>query len=505
MPHESSSDSSPPGFRIESADQSYSDRTRKQARPRRSYWPWLIGAATLLLTIGGLIAANQLVNLAPTTTEIVTPNLPVEKNDPAPGFQANITAAPPVLSADKLAEIERGIVVIQTADSDGSRSLGSGFLIGDEGFVVTNYHVISSAARSRVVFANGAAYDVQGYAALSPSDDLAILKLRETPANIIPLTIAENASPESLAPVVAIGHPAGVQFSPFDGRISRVVQSTELSRSSQRFLQRHTQSNRNHTWVQHTARLTEGNSGGPLVNQDGEVVGVNTWIDRHTGFSYALHTTYLKRLLENRFAQVASLERYASPQARAQLAATRLQSEGLESLYDQAEEIEWRPASALDYEILQQLAWALTVARLSPEAFGADPLADEHAMEETRRAADLVEKRIRNLKWDAFGQATLMNELAADQVGRPWSGLFLFGEVERVVEGDAGSRGAIVRLSGFEQQIFIRLDGVLANPPPRARVLILGVNNGQVARFGDNPLRLTTAPEIAAGLFLELE
>lgn len=507
-------DSNEPEFPIEPAglpkptdELSLSQRTRKQAASSTKASTWLIGggAVTILIAVLVLVAFYSTRPNPPAKTLITTDVTPRDNVDDKKPVDVRVAATPAVLGSEKLAEIEKSVVVLQTSDLDGSQSLGSGFVVSDSGLIATNYHVIASAARSRAVFAGGAHYEVEGYVAVSPENDLAILKLRNPPDNLKPLPLVTTEKIDSLSAIVAIGHPAGIAFSPFDGRVSRLVQSTDLSRDSQRFLRRHMRTERDHLWVQHTARLTEGNSGGPLVNDQGEVVGVNTWVDRRTSFSYALHVGYLRSLLANQLAEVASLERFADPPARAAVASQRLQSKEIEQLFNDAEEFDWRPTTTLDYEILQQLAWALTVARLSPQAFGANPLADEEAFETTRLAADRIETRLQKKAWDEFGQATLINELAVDHINTAWSGVFFFGKVDRVVTGDAGARGAIIRLAGFDHQVFVRLDGLLANPPADSLVLVMGVNNGQVARFGDNPLRLTIAPEVSAGFFLELD
>jgi hypothetical protein len=73
-----------------------------------------------------------------------------------------------------------------------------------------------------------------------------------------------------------------VEFSPFDGKISRLIHTSQLSAATQKFVRELTGSQRDHRWNQHTANLSDGNSGGPLVAENGEVLGINTWVDRQT-------------------------------------------------------------------------------------------------------------------------------------------------------------------------------------------------------------------------------
>ncbi|MEM7005495.1 MAG: Do family serine endopeptidase [Pseudomonadota bacterium] len=160
-------------------------------------------------------------------------------------------------------------------DDDGFRregSLGSGFVISDDGLIVTNNHVIESADEIEVVFSDGRSLS----AALIGRDsdtDLAVLKV-ESDEPLPFVRFADSDSAEVGDWVMAIGNPFG-----FGGSVSAGIISA---------LERDIRSGRYDNFIQTDAAINRGNSGGPLFTLGGEVVGVNTAIISPTGGSVGI-------------------------------------------------------------------------------------------------------------------------------------------------------------------------------------------------------------------------
>ncbi len=151
------------------------------------------------------------------------------------------------------------VVQVVVSDSSGKElGLGSGFILSPDGQIVTNYHVIKGAHSAIVKLTNGAFFPVDGVLAEDPERDLAILKV---PGKNLPsLTLAEAERIQVGEHVVAIGSPLGLQNTVSDGIISAVRDESDGKQ-----------------WVQTTAPASPGNSGGPLLEPHGQVVGVITW------------------------------------------------------------------------------------------------------------------------------------------------------------------------------------------------------------------------------------
>lgn len=485
-------------------------------RPRRT----VLGAALRSLVWGLVVALMAVVGtLAWESGRNVAPRRPATSKLPGP--TAPPTAAPTVAPVDpdasplepespsdrsglraRLERIEESVVKIETGQAEQLDTLGSGFVVDRRGLVATSYHVVAEATQARVRFKDGAAYDVEGYAAVDPQTDLAVLKLRDPPQQLPTLELIE-LDPDRLSSVVAIGHPRGVEYSVFEGKVSRVVTTSELPGGSQRFLRQLIEGRVDHRWIQHTAGLSEGNSGGPLLNQQGQVVGINTWVDRAAQFSYALHARHLRQMLENLPPTVAPLAQFARRDARTLELLKQLTPESLDALVARAQGFGWRPETEADYEVLQRLAWSITAIQL-PGTLSRGRLDDR--LDALTITCDRIVKRLAESTWDALGQVTIVNEHASAHVFEPMAGLFLFATVERVVDGDEGERGAIVQIAGEEQRLFLPLDRELSVPDAGLQCLVLGVNyDGHTVRYGDNPLRLITAPVIATRTILPLK
>lgn len=154
---------------------------------------------------------------------------------------------------------------------------GSGFVYHDDGYVVTNNHVVSGGRSFEVVFASGERLAARLIGADADSD-LAVLKVDSLPDSVAPLALAEAGSLQVGQFVVTIGNPFGEQGSMSLG----IVSGLERSLRSQR------DQSANSAYslpsvIQTDAPINPGNSGGPLLNLAGEVVGVNSAIATTTG------------------------------------------------------------------------------------------------------------------------------------------------------------------------------------------------------------------------------
>ncbi len=153
---------------------------------------------------------------------------------------------------------------------------GSGFVTNTDGTIVTNNHVVEDGSSYEVVFANG---DRQSARLIGRDvdSDLAVLKVDQLPGGITPLPLAASDSLQVGQFVVAIGNPFGEQGSMSFGIVSGLNRSLQSDRTT---------SGSSYSLpevIQTDAPINPGNSGGPLLNLDGQVVGINSAIATETG------------------------------------------------------------------------------------------------------------------------------------------------------------------------------------------------------------------------------
>jgi serine protease Do len=148
-------------------------------------------------------------------------------------------------------------------------ALGSGFVVDRAGYILTNHHVIEGADRIQVKFANDETeYDAKVIGS-DPPTDIAVIKV-ESKKDLTPLKIGNSDAVQVGDWSVAIGSPFGFQASVTAGIISAKERDVDPNQQFQHFLQT-------------DAAINPGNSGGPLLNINGEVIGINTAIATRTG------------------------------------------------------------------------------------------------------------------------------------------------------------------------------------------------------------------------------
>jgi hypothetical protein len=165
--------------------------------------------------------------------------------------------------ADLIERAEKSVVRIDAKGRDGEW-LGSGFVTEQNGVIFTNHHVMEGAVSAKAVFQDGRSYDVVGVKFLDATHDIAVIKIDA--GNLPVLTIAEEL-PRKGENVVALGSPHGLSFTASQGIVS-AIRSFEVAEGDDL---------PEGVMLQTTAPISSGNSGGPLINPQGIVVGMNTW------------------------------------------------------------------------------------------------------------------------------------------------------------------------------------------------------------------------------------
>jgi len=156
-------------------------------------------------------------------------------------------------------------------EGQAQQALGSGFVIDKDGHIVTNFHVVQGASRIEVSFSNQDTVKAR-VVGTDPSTDLALLKVDVPAKALTPLSLADSDAVRVGDPVVAIGNPFGLDRTVTAGIVSA--------------LQREVRSPNNYTIdhvIQTDAPINSGNSGGPLIDGQGRVIGVNSQIETANG------------------------------------------------------------------------------------------------------------------------------------------------------------------------------------------------------------------------------
>jgi S1-C subfamily serine protease len=152
-------------------------------------------------------------------------------------------------------------------EGEGGSSTGSGFVIDDEGHILTNNHVIEGASKVTVKLGDSEeTYDAE-VVGTDPGTDVALLKVDAPASQIHPLKLGSSADAEVGDPVVAIGNPFGLDQTVTSGIVSALQRNIQAPNG---FSISHV--------IQTDAAINPGNSGGPLINAEGAVIGINAQI-----------------------------------------------------------------------------------------------------------------------------------------------------------------------------------------------------------------------------------
>jgi putative serine protease PepD len=191
--------------------------------------------------------------------------------------QVTVQSAQPVANGSALSvnsiyqRAYRGVVEITVRDV-GSSAEGSGFVYDSSGNIVTNQHVVAGAQSISVKFWNGKTYSAQIVGGDS-STDLAVIKVNAPDSQLYPLTLGSSSKLAVGDPVVAIGSPFGLEETVTSGIVSALHRS--IDSPNQGFSIPDS--------IQTDAAINHGNSGGPLLNAQGQVIGVNAQIRSDSG------------------------------------------------------------------------------------------------------------------------------------------------------------------------------------------------------------------------------
>jgi S1-C subfamily serine protease len=238
---------------------------------------FLMVIVVMLVSVCGGVIVVQAAGEAPAATPSSHPQ-PTKTPTPS-------TPTPVDLSAEQIAERLRPATVFVTADT-GS---GTGIVYdAKNGYIVTNAHVVEGASSVAVAVANNPRTRPARLVGIAFCDDLAVLQVENT-AGLVAAPLGESATIQPGANVVALGYPlagAGDDISVKAGTIS----SMDLQVDEYQNL------------IVHEAPLNPGNSGGPLVNRDGEVIGINSFVvgvedQKLPSINYAIATSYAKPII----------------------------------------------------------------------------------------------------------------------------------------------------------------------------------------------------------------
>ncbi|EGS5728675.1 S1C family serine protease [Clostridium perfringens] len=252
----------------ESNDNSKNKKVKKKSGFKRGIA--LVAGAVIVAILGGAIGAGGVYyvfkNSIPVSTLENNSNTSV--NPPAFKGEDGALTVPQVVEKVTPAVVgvsTKSLVRDQFFNVKEQEGLGSGFIINEDGYVVTNYHVINGAQEVKVIFSDGKEVNakVVNYDA---ERDIAVIKITDDVKMPGIAQLGDSSTVKAGEEVIAIGNPLGKEFS---STVTKGIVSSPNRKMK-------TENGNVLDYIQTDAAINPGNSGGPLINSKGEVIGINT-------------------------------------------------------------------------------------------------------------------------------------------------------------------------------------------------------------------------------------
>jgi S1-C subfamily serine protease len=250
-----------------------------------------VAIATVMMTSGGPGSSTRTVTVIGQAPAVIAG---VANHTPTPTpRQIYERLAPGVvfISAAGVTASRSTAEIIKNEGDEQGASAGSGFEIDGDGTILTNYHVVQGASRITVGLGHGSSVTAR-VVGEDPSEDLALLRIPIAGLVLHPLRLGDSAAAHVGDPVLAIGNPYGLERTLTTGIVSalqRAIQAPDGATIADA--------------LQTDAPIDPGSSGGPLLNERGEVIGINSQIETagagggYSGIAFAIPIDMVKREL----------------------------------------------------------------------------------------------------------------------------------------------------------------------------------------------------------------
>jgi S1-C subfamily serine protease len=231
----------------------------------------LLGGGIVVAVIaatGGLGASQKTVTEVTAATPIAPSNVSQQHTGLTP-HQIYVKDAPGVafITSTIVRQTESPFSFGGESQQQQGTATGSGFVINNDGTILTNYHVVENAVKVNVSFEHGKTVEAK-VVGKDPSNDLAVLRIPTEGITLHPLTLGDSGKAQVGDPVLAIGNPFGLDRTLTTGVVSALQRQITSPNGFQI-----------DNVLQTDAPINPGNSGGPLLNAAGEVIGINSQIE----------------------------------------------------------------------------------------------------------------------------------------------------------------------------------------------------------------------------------
>ncbi|MEG1255561.1 trypsin-like peptidase domain-containing protein [Clostridium sp.] len=248
-------------------------REKKEKTKNKSSIGSYIAVALICSIVGGSIGTGVTYGMMKYNNKVVNSN--AQTNKPTSENKSNLNSIATMNIPDIVAKVSPAVVGVATTSVSNNvfgfnmgeqQGIGSGFIFSEDGYVLTNYHVVENASQVKVIFNNG--QEVNAKVVNYQEDaDLAVVKITEDVKMPGVADLGDSDSIQSGEQVIAIGNPLGKEYlgSVTTGIISAVNRGVALTEGGEKM-----------NLIQTDTAINPGNSGGPLINSQGQVIGINT-------------------------------------------------------------------------------------------------------------------------------------------------------------------------------------------------------------------------------------